>query len=87
MSVPGNELIAKVMMVAEGFEGCTDHGTTHLALCLLSRQLLSMQQHYECPFAATHLVSRRTVAAGPRRNHKGQNPSFGAHGPRRQKVI
>ena len=64
MSVPGNELIAKVMMFTVMAQGI-------VALFLLSDSCF--------------LCSRRTVAADHKRNHDGQSPSFGAHGPRRQK--
>ena len=70
---PSNELLAKVMMFTEGFRSAKIMAHRIVALCLLSRQLLSMQQHYECPFAETHLVSGRTVAAGPQANHDAQS--------------
>ena len=48
MIVPDNELIAKVMMFAEGFLSAKIMGQRIIAFFfLLSRQLLSMQQHYE----------------------------------------
>ena len=47
MSVPGNKLTAKVMMFAEGFKNAKIMAQRIVALCLLSRQLHSMQQHYE----------------------------------------
>ena len=45
MIVPDNELIAEVMMFAEGFKIMAQR---IVALFLLSRQLLSMQQHCKC---------------------------------------
>ena len=70
MSVPDNELIAKVMShVCRGFQECKDHNTERIvALFLLSRQLLLCSGEtlrVKTPFAETHLVSRRSVAAGP----------------------
>ena len=47
MSVPDNELIAEVMMFAEGFKSAKILDQRIVALFLLSRQLLSMQQHYK----------------------------------------
>ena len=47
MSVPDNEMIAKEMMFAEGFQKCKIMAQRIKALFLRSRQLLSMQQHYE----------------------------------------
>ena len=47
MSVPDNELIAEVMMFAKGFKSPQIMAQRIVALFLLSRQLLSMQQHYE----------------------------------------
>ena len=47
MSGPDNELIAEVMMFAEGFKSVKIMAQRIVALFLLSRQLLSMQQHYE----------------------------------------
>ena len=43
MSVPDNELIAEVMMFAEGFKSAKIMAQRIVALCSLSRQLLSMQ--------------------------------------------
>ena len=72
----GNELIAKVMMFPEGFKSAKIMEQRIVALCLLSRQLLSAQQHHEWPFAETHLVSRRTVAAGPQAQSRWPEPVF-----------
>ena len=47
MTVPDNELIAEVMMFAEGIKSANIMAQRIVALFLLSRQLLSMQQHYE----------------------------------------
>ena len=47
MSVPDNKLIAEVMMFAEGFKSAKIMTQRIVALFLLSRQLLSMHQHYE----------------------------------------
>jgi dynein heavy chain 2 len=47
MSVPDNELIAEVMMFAEGFASAKVLAQKVVALFLLSRQLLSAQQHYD----------------------------------------
>ncbi|CAE7570289.1 DYH1B [Symbiodinium sp. CCMP2456] len=47
MSVPDNELIAEVMMFAEGFMSAKVLAQKIVALFLLSRQLLSSQQHYD----------------------------------------
>ena len=53
------------MSVPEGFKSAQIMAQRIVALFLLSRQLLSMQQHHEwTPFAETHLVSRKSVAAG-----------------------
>jgi dynein heavy chain 2 len=46
-SVPDNELIAEVMMFAEGFMSAKILAQKIVALFLLSRQLLSAQQHYD----------------------------------------
>eukprot|EP00928_Gymnodinium_smaydae_P079340 TRINITY_DN632_c0_g1_i3.p1 TRINITY_DN632_c0_g1~~TRINITY_DN632_c0_g1_i3.p1 ORF type:complete len:2255 (+),score=688.11 TRINITY_DN632_c0_g1_i3:125-6889(+) len=47
MSVPDNELIAEVMMFSEGFMSAKILAQKVVALFLLSRQLLSSQQHYD----------------------------------------
>ena len=47
MSVPDNELIAEVMMFAEGFKSAKFMAQRIVALFLLSRQLLFAQQHYK----------------------------------------
>ena len=67
MSVPDNELIAEVMMFAEGFKSAKIMAQRIVALLLLSRQLLSYAATLRVgtPFAENHLDSRRSVAAGP----------------------
>jgi dynein heavy chain 2 len=47
MSVPDNELIAEVMMFSEGFQSAKVCAQKVVSLFLLSRQLLSPQQHYD----------------------------------------
>jgi dynein heavy chain 2 len=47
MSVPDNELIAETMMYAEGFTSAKMLAQKIVSLFLLSRQLLSPQQHYD----------------------------------------
>jgi len=47
MSVPDNELIAEVMMFSEGFMSAKILAQKVVSLFLLSRQLLSSQQHYD----------------------------------------
>ncbi|CAJ1327577.1 unnamed protein product [Effrenium voratum] len=47
MSVPDNELIAEVMLFAEGFGSAKVLAQKIVSLFLLSRQLLSAQQHYD----------------------------------------
>jgi dynein heavy chain 2 len=47
MSVPDNELIAEVMMFSEGFTSAKILAQKVVSLFLLSRQLLSPQQHYD----------------------------------------
>ncbi len=47
MDVPDNELIAEVMLYSEGFTGAKDLASKMVALFVLSRQLLSQQQHYD----------------------------------------
>jgi dynein heavy chain 2 len=47
MSVPDNELIAEVMMYSEGFASAKICAQKVVSLFLLSRQLLSPQQHYD----------------------------------------
>lgn len=47
MSVPDNELIAEVMMFAEGFMTATALAGKVVSLFMLSKQLLSPQQHYD----------------------------------------
>ena len=47
MNEPGNELIAKVMMCVQGLKIAKIMAQRIVALFLLSRQLLSMNQHYE----------------------------------------
>ena len=67
MSVPYNELIAEVMMFAEGFQECKDHGSTHcgVVLAVEAAAFYAATLRVGTPFAETHLVSRRSVAAGP----------------------
>jgi dynein heavy chain 2 len=47
MSVPDNELIAEVLLFAEGFKNGKQLSEKVIALFTLSRQLLSTQQHYD----------------------------------------
>lgn len=47
MSIPDNELIAEVMMFAEGFMSAKILAQKVVSLFLLSRQLLTSQQHYD----------------------------------------
>lgn len=47
MSVPDNELIAEVLMYAEGFKHAKELAQKIISVFVLSRQLLSAQQHYD----------------------------------------
>ncbi len=47
MTVPDNDLIAEVLLVAEGFAAARDLGRKMVSLFALSRELLSPQQHYD----------------------------------------
>ena len=56
MSVPDNELIAEVMIFGEGFKSAKIMDQRIVALFLLSRQLLSMHQHFECGLRSLKLI-------------------------------
>ena len=65
MSVPGNKLITKVMMFAEGFR-MQDLGKTHcgVVLAVEAAALYAATLRVRTPFAETSLVSRcRTTSA------------------------
>lgn len=47
MSVPDNELIAEVLLFAEGFKTAKVLAKKIVSLFNLSKQLLSYQQHYD----------------------------------------
>lgn len=47
MTVPDNELIAEVLLLSEGFITAKDLARKLIALFMLSRELLSPQQHYD----------------------------------------
>ena len=47
MSIPDNELIAEVLLYAEGFKDAKGLAKKIICLFTLSRQLLSPQQHYD----------------------------------------
>ena len=47
MSVPDNELIAEVLLFAEGFRTAKELSKKIVTIFLLSKQLLSAQQHYD----------------------------------------
>lgn len=47
MSVPDNELIAEVLLYAEGFKQAKSLSKKIICLFTLSKQLLSSQQHYD----------------------------------------
>ena len=47
MAVPDNELIAEVILYSEGFSGAKDLASKMVSLFVLSKQLLSQQQHYD----------------------------------------
>ncbi|KAK9815706.1 hypothetical protein WJX72_008353 [[Myrmecia] bisecta] len=47
MTVPDNELIAEVLLLAEGFQAAKDLGRKTVALFGLAKQLLSPQRHYD----------------------------------------
>jgi dynein heavy chain 2 len=47
MSIPDNELIAEVLLYAEGFKEAKQLAQKVICLFTLSKQLLSNQQHYD----------------------------------------
>lgn len=47
MSVPDNELIAEVLLFAEGFQNAKELAKKLVELFILSKQLLSIQEHYD----------------------------------------
>jgi dynein heavy chain 2 len=47
MSIPDNELIAEVLLYSEGFKNAKDLAKKIVQIFLLSKQLLSQQQHYD----------------------------------------
>ena len=47
MSVPDNELIAEVLLYAEGFKEAKQLAQKVICLFTLSKQLLSHRQHYD----------------------------------------
>ncbi len=56
MGAPDNELIAEVSLVTEGFTQSKDLASKIVSLFKLSRQLLSMQQHYDWGLRALKAV-------------------------------
>merc|ERR550514_469 len=56
MSAPDNELIAEVLMLAEGYMSAPILASKIVNLFLLSRQLLSTQQHYDWGLRALKTV-------------------------------
>ena len=64
--------------VYRGVQECKE--SWHIALwrcaCCRGSCFLCSNKHYECPFAETHLVSGRTVAAGPQEQSRWQEPAF-----------
>ena len=67
MSVPDNELIAKVMMFTEGFSSPKIMAQRIVALffAVEATAFCAATLRVGTPFAETHLFSRRSVAAGP----------------------
>eukprot|EP00736_Rhodelphis_marinus_P001173 Rmarinus@m.17616 len=58
MSAPDNELIAEVLLFAEGFSEAKELGRKAVRVFSLSRQLLSEQQHYDWGLRALKTVLR-----------------------------
>eukprot|EP00049_Salpingoeca_infusionum_P001770 m.50835 g.50835 ORF g.50835 m.50835 type:complete len:4155 (+) comp11193_c0_seq1:125-12589(+) len=58
MSRPDLELIAEVMMYAEGFKGANDLGTKLVAVYSMAKELLSPQQHYDWGLRALKTILR-----------------------------
>mmetsp|Transcript_17017 Transcript_17017/g.54247 ORF Transcript_17017/g.54247 Transcript_17017/m.54247 type:complete len:3325 (+) Transcript_17017:156-10130(+) len=56
MTVPDNELIAEVLLLAEGFTTARDAGRKLVSVFNLSKQLLSPQQHYDWGLRALKTV-------------------------------
>ena len=56
MSVPDNELIAEVLLYAEGFKEAKQLVQKVICLFTLSKQLLSQQQHYDCGLRALKTI-------------------------------
>ena len=64
MSVPDNELIAEVMMFAEGFKSAKLIAQRIVALFVVeAAAFYAATLQVGTPFAETHLVSRRSVVA------------------------
>ena len=58
MAAPDNNLIAEVSLLAEGFKNARDLGHKVVSIFMLSRQLLSSQQHYDWGLRALKTVLR-----------------------------
>lgn len=56
MSAPDNDLIAEVLLYADGFKDAKNLGRKLVSLFTLSRQLLSTQQHYDWGLRALKTV-------------------------------
>jgi dynein heavy chain 2 len=91
MSVPDNELIAEVMMYSEGFMSAKILAQKVVALFLLSRQLLSAQQHYDWGLRALKpiltLAGRLLQEAKVERNSDGGSGSTGRLSDEEEAVI
>ena len=76
MSVPDNEMIAEVMMFAEGFKSAKIMAQRNcgVVLAVEAAAFYAATLRVGTPFAETHLVSRRLVAAGPQAQSHDRPP-------------
>ena len=63
MGRPDNELIAEVILYSEGFAQAKDLARKIVSLFLLSKQLLSPQQHYDWGLRFVQKISCLVVGA------------------------
>ena len=84
MVVPDYELIAEIMLVAEGFINARILAKKFLTLYTLCRDLLSKQDHYDWGLRAIKSV---LVVAGTLKRGDRQRPEDQVGAPRRTKEI
>ncbi|OMJ92391.1 hypothetical protein SteCoe_4833 [Stentor coeruleus] len=82
MSVPDNELIAEVLLFSEGFQSAKSLSKKLVELFILSRQLLSSQQHYDWGLRA--LKTTLTIGGQIIQSERAFTPSMT---PAREAII